>query len=105
MPNGSGPQLASAPTHMKPALRLLLTDYLVEFAAIERKVPTRDANGHVPYKYFDQYWVEAERFPFGIWLENKLVGFCLLRDTGEQWQERSSSLCPTSVEKESVLLP
>jgi hypothetical protein len=53
MPNGSGSQLASAPTHMKPALRLLLTDYLVEFAAIERKVPTRDANGHVPYKYFD----------------------------------------------------
>lgn len=78
--------LRLVPIHMKSVLRQLLTEYLVEFAAMEGRALARDADGHVPYRYFDRYWLEAERFPFGIWYDDDLVGFCLLRDSGEQWQ-------------------
>lgn len=85
MPKGNCVRLALVPIHMKPLLRHLLTQYLVEFAAMEGREVTRDTHGHVPYRYFDQYWSEPERFPFGIWVDNELRGFCLLRDSGEQW--------------------
>ena len=85
MPEGSAVRLALAPIRMKPVLRHLLTQYLVEFAAMEGSDIKRDTNGHVPYRYFDQYWSEPERFPFGIWVDDELCGFCLLRDSGEQW--------------------
>jgi len=85
MPHGTA-ALSLVPIGRKSALRQLLTEYITEFAAMEGKELARDASGHVPYRYVDQYWLEAKRFPFGIWYDDELVGFCLLRDTGEQWQ-------------------
>ncbi len=85
MPKGTIVRLVLAPIHIKPDLRHLLTEYLVEFAAKEGRNAIRDTNGDIPYRYFDQYWLEPERLPFGIWVDNELCGFCLLRDSGEQW--------------------
>jgi predicted acetyltransferase len=85
MPEDSAVRLALALIHMNPVLRHLLTQYLVEFAAMEGSDVKRDTQGHVPYRYFDQYWSESERFPFGIWVGDELCGFYLLRDSEEQW--------------------
>ena len=30
-------------------------------------------------KYFDFYWIEADRFPFVGYINEELIGFCLLR--------------------------
>ncbi|MFX0188107.1 MAG: GNAT family N-acetyltransferase [Candidatus Hodarchaeota archaeon] len=30
-------------------------------------------------KYFDHYWTESDRFPFVAYINNELIGFCLLR--------------------------
>jgi len=81
------PRLERAPLSLKPVLRRLLTVYLEELAAITGSLPQRDAAGEVAYRYFDEYWAEPERVPFAIWLGDDLAGFCLLRDTGVQWQE------------------
>ena len=33
--------------------------------------------------YFDLYWVEAERYPFLIWVDGGPAGFVLVRELGE----------------------
>jgi len=75
-------RLALAPLQMKADLRQLLDEYLLEFAGMEGRSATRETHGHVRYRYFDQYWFEPERFPFGIWVEGDVCGFCLLRVSG-----------------------
>ena len=79
-------RLKVAPPALKAALRRMLTDYLVELAALQGAAPIRDSAGDVPYRYFDAYWSEAERIPLVIRLGDALAGFCLLRDTGARWQ-------------------
>ncbi len=44
-----------------------------------------DEKGIFPYEYFDLYWQEPERFPFFIFWEGKLVGFVLVRFTGDKY--------------------
>jgi len=74
------------PLGLKPALRSLLTAYLVEFAERGGEPPPPcDAAGQVVYRWFDDYWSDPAREPLGIWLSEELVGFCLLRDTDAAW--------------------
>ena len=80
------PRVEPAPIGLKPLLRRLLTDYLVEFAVMEGVAPRLDPDGHAPYRYFDDYWTERARVPLAVWRGAELIGFCLLRDAGERWQ-------------------
>lgn len=79
-------RLERATVDDKPLLRALLSEYLAELRRMEGKQDIRDDLGHVPYRYFDAYWRDPARVPFGIWLNGEIAGFCLLRDTGETWQ-------------------
>jgi predicted acetyltransferase len=81
-----GIRLVWIPASERGRLRALMTTYLVEFAALEGIAPGRDAEGHVPYRYFEPYWQEPERIPFWLLEGGRTVGFCLLRDTGRRWQ-------------------
>jgi predicted acetyltransferase len=90
-------RVEQVPLSLKAALRTLLTDYLVEFA--ERggeQPPARDADGHVVYRWFDDYWTDQARTPLGIWLDDALVGFCLLRDTSTTWSIAEFYVEPSS---------
>lgn len=79
-------RLVRASVDDKPILRALLSEYLAELAAVTGTSVTRDEQGHVPYRYFDAYWRDPARIPFGIWLDGEIAGFCLLRDAGDRWQ-------------------
>ncbi len=70
----------------KPSLRALLSDCLGEFAAMAGTEPELGLDGQPAYAYFDAYWEEQARTPLGVWLGDRLVGFCLLRDLGHAWQ-------------------
>jgi predicted acetyltransferase len=65
----------------KEILRNLLEKYSYEFSQYE----DTDVNnmGLYGYTYLDHYWVENNRFPFFIKLNNKLVGFIMVNDYQE----------------------
>jgi predicted acetyltransferase len=86
-------------SEQKPLLRRLLTEYLVEFDAMEGIKRDRDAEGHLPYRRFDQYLTDPDRRPFGIWLGDELVGFILLRDTGVRWHIAEFYVVPVHRQK------
>lgn len=56
-----------------------------EFAVMEGVDPDVGADGEPIYPWFDAYWENPERIPLGIWISERMVGFCLLRDDGEAW--------------------
>jgi len=39
-----------------------------------------DDMGKCKYKYFDAYWQERERFPFSFYINDKCVGFTMIRE-------------------------
>jgi predicted acetyltransferase len=79
-------KLERVSARQKDALRRLLDDYLHEFAALEGVPASTDAKGHVPYKCFDAYWTEDGRVPLSIVADGKPAGFCLLRETANEWE-------------------
>lgn len=79
-------RLVRVPRSEKPHLRRLLTDYLEEFVRLEKVPPRRDPDGHVLYRYFDDYWRESGRVPFALCLGKQMIGFCFLRDLDTRWQ-------------------
>jgi predicted acetyltransferase len=99
MPNPTALRLERVSFEQKPLLRSLLTEYLVEFDAMEGVERDRDAEGHLPYRRFDQYWTDPDRRPFGICLGDELVGFCLLRDTGVRWHVAEFYVVPAHRQK------
>ncbi len=82
------------PRSERPLLRRLLTDYLEEFALLEGVPPRRDREGHVPYRYFDDYWRESGRVPFAVRLGQQMIGFCFLRDLDTRWQIAEFYIAP-----------
>jgi predicted acetyltransferase len=65
----------------KEILKNLLEKYLYEFSQYDN----RDVNnfGLYGYSYFDHYWVEDNRLPFFIKVDDKLVGFAMVNDYPE----------------------
>jgi predicted acetyltransferase len=65
----------------KETLRNLLEKYLYEFSQYENT----DVNelGLYGYDYLDNYWAEANRFPFFIKVDGKLAGFIMVNDYPE----------------------
>jgi predicted acetyltransferase len=66
----------------KEILRNLLEKYLYEFSPYEET----DVNnlGLYGYDYLDHYWVEQNRFPYFIKVENTLAGFVMVNDYPEK---------------------
>lgn len=77
-----------------PRLRVLLSDYLSEFARSQGIDPERESDGRPSYPWFDAYWEEEGRIPLGFLSGTALVGFCLLRDDGHAWQVAEFYVAP-----------
>ena len=60
----------------KPILERLMQLYLYDFSEIEGGDLNR--KGLFEYKYLDSYWTESGRFPFLIYVDDKIAGFVLV---------------------------
>lgn len=67
----------SAKRAQAPQLAELLQDYLREFATFESV--DQDESGQYVYPYLAHYWEDPNRYPFLFWLDERPVGFALLR--------------------------
>lgn len=86
---GQQPQtrLRAASVATKSRLWALLQRCLQELAALTSEPLSQDTQGQAAYPYFDRYWQEPDRHPFGVWFGSSLAGLCLLRDIGVgRWQ-------------------
>ncbi|MBY6035976.1 GNAT family N-acetyltransferase [Fictibacillus nanhaiensis] len=70
-------KVEKASIEQKTVLRNLLELYKYDFTEFDPE----DVNdeGVYGYKYFDHYWIEPERFPFLIRVNEKYAGFALVR--------------------------
>jgi len=46
------------------------------------------------YRYFDLYWTDRDRYPIIMIEGDDLIGFCLLRDTGDAFSVAEFSVAP-----------
>jgi predicted acetyltransferase len=69
-------QIKEASIEQKPILERLMQLYLYDFSEIEGGDVNRD--GLFEYKYLDSYWTESGRFPFLIYVDDKIAGFVLV---------------------------
>ncbi len=65
----------------KEIVKQLLMEYSREMYKYERVPSSKFASA----QYFDDYWIEQERFPFIAIRKEIVAGICLLRDTGESY--------------------
>lgn len=65
----------------KPALWAMLQSYIGELSAYSGGKPD---NGVFPYKWFDTYWTDDDRFPFWAISDDARAGFALVRRDREQ---------------------
>jgi len=70
-------QIKEASIEQKPVLERLYQLYLYDFSEFEGSDVNQD--GLFEYKYLDLYWTEANRFPFLIYVEDKIAGFVLIK--------------------------
>jgi len=61
----------------KPLIDSMLQDYLRELSLYEPISVSE--SGRYDYPYLDLYWSEAGRYPYLLYLNNKVVGFALVR--------------------------
>ena len=78
----------------RDALRRELSDYLVEFAEMEGVPVARSADGNPDYRWFDRYWVDADRMPFFIETGSAIAGFCLIRVLDGDWNIAEFAIRP-----------
>lgn len=69
-------EVKEASIQLKPVLERLMQLYHYDFSEIEGG----DLNGEglFEYKYLDSYWTESGRFPFLIYVADKIAGFVLV---------------------------
>ena len=65
----------------KEIIKQTLIEYSREMYKYE-KVPSRQ---FASAQYFEDYWIEPERYPFIALRGEDVAGICLLRDTGENY--------------------
>jgi GNAT superfamily N-acetyltransferase len=65
----------------KDLIKKALIEYSRELSKYERVPSSTFASA----KYFDDYWIDENRFPIIAWKNEKLIGICLLRDDGERY--------------------
>ena len=66
-------QVKEASIEQKPVFERLYQLYLYDFSEFEGSDVNRD--GLFEYKYLDYYWTEPDRFPFLIYVDDKIAGF------------------------------
>jgi predicted acetyltransferase len=70
-------EIKEAPVEDKSVIRNLLELYiydLTEFGPYDV-----DSHGLYGYKHLDYYWIEEGRYPFIVYVDNKIAGFVLIR--------------------------
>jgi predicted acetyltransferase len=70
------PEIASVPLSEKADLWAMFQIYAAELAPM---VNLKPADGAFPYRYFDDYWQDNQRWPFWAMSDGKRVGFALVR--------------------------
>ncbi len=68
-------QVKEASIQQKPILERLMQLYLYDFSEIHPGDVNQD--GIFEYTYLDSFWSEPDRFPFLIYVDDKLAGFVL----------------------------
>ena len=66
-------QIKEASIEQKPILERLMQLYQYDFSEIEGNDVNQD--GLFEYKYLNHYWIEPDRFPFLIYVDDKIAGF------------------------------
>ncbi|BAZ51756.1 hypothetical protein NIES4103_44140 [Nostoc sp. NIES-4103] len=59
----------------KPLIQRMMELYQYDFSEIEGT--DLNKHGYFGYPYLDYYWVEADRYPFIVQVDEKLAGFVL----------------------------
>ena len=65
----------------KETIREYFYDYLKELSEFDPTIKF-DNNGTPIYNWFDYYWIDKDRYPFLLSIDNKFAGFALLREVG-----------------------
>lgn len=65
----------------KEIIKQILIEYSREMYKYERVPSSKFASA----QYFDNYWIEKERFPLIAFRKDSIAGICLLRDSGEHY--------------------
>ena len=71
-------RLVSAQAEQAGLIKMMMQRYLAEFAEFTDVETTVD--GQFIYLYFDHYWQSTDRYPYIIFFQDQIVGFCLVRD-------------------------
>lgn len=66
------------PSSQSDDLLNLFNSYLLEIREYDPKIML-DENGNPVYKWFNYYWVDKNRYPIYLKLEDKVIGFALIR--------------------------
>ena len=69
-------EILAVPESEKPKLWEELQNYLAELSRLGGRAAV---NGVFPYRYFDAYWQESDRWPVWIKSQQAIAGFALLR--------------------------
>jgi len=64
----------------------IFNEYLNELYKFDPTIEF-DNNGEPIYNWFDYYWIEKERFPLSLNIDNKFAGLALVRELGENKYE------------------
>jgi predicted acetyltransferase len=87
--------IKSAIQEEKQILFAILQPYLDEIMHYPGEdVDYKDRNGLYQYPYLDNYWHEKERFPYLLYKDKDIVGFALVRHTGENWEMAEFYIIP-----------
>lgn len=69
-------KIEQASLKQKPILEKLLREYLLELHSVDKEISVDIKD----YKYFDLYWIEPERIPYLIFVEEELAGFAFVNE-------------------------
>ena len=60
-------------------MRKHFNNYLIELSEFDPKIKF-DENGTPIYKWFDSYWVDKDRYPIYLMIDNQIAGIALIRE-------------------------
>ena len=69
-------EVKKATVKQKPLLENLMQLYLYDFSEFEKT--DVDKNGLFDYDHLNMYWKDSNRFPFIVYVDNKIAGFVLV---------------------------
>lgn len=70
------PEIVAVPSSEKSGLWAMLQIYAAELAPMVNLQPV---DGAYPYAYFDDYWLDDQRWPFWAMANGTRIGFALVR--------------------------